>query len=162
VEVRVIVLRWLGALLIAAVMLVEYPILKLEDRWRYTRAAKSLGFNLGRVLSRVTDSSLVQHGFTIVSLRPGDLRDVVDSIRAEARAAGYVELDEPRAAWHVQPQKRPGGSPPLELRFWPPPGLTSLTLSAFGAGEAIVSSWSRHARSVTVPPGHTGLQIRLT
>ena len=156
------VLRWLGALLIAAVMLVEHPIHKLQDRWRYSRAAKSLGFNLGRVRSRVTDPSLVQHGFTIVSLRPGDVRDVVHSIRAEARAAGYLELEEPRAEWPVQQHQWPGGSPPLELRFWPPPGLTSLTLSAFGSGETIAPSWSKRARCVTVPSGHTGLQIRLT
>lgn len=154
------VLRVLGGLLIGAVLLVAHPILKLQDRRRYSRVAKSLGFNLGRVHSRVTDPPLVQRGFTIVSLRPGDLRDVVESIRAEARAAGHVELQEPRAAFYAQLQEWPGG-PPLELRFWPPPGLTSLTLTAFASGQVIPSSWRQGARSVTVPPGHTGLRISL-
>ncbi len=157
------VLRLLGVLLIAPVMLIAYPILKLRDRLRYSRAAKSLGFNLGRVRSRVTDGRfLVGQGFTIVSLRPGELRDVVDSISAEARAAGYVELEEPRAARRVQLQEWPGDGPPLELRFWPPPGLSGLKLTAYASGEAIASSLSKRARSVTVPPGHTGLRTRLT
>ena len=156
------VLRLLGVLLVAAVLLVEHPILKLQYRLRYSKAAKSLGFNLGRVLSRVTDPPLVQRGFTIVSLRQGDLREVVESIRAEARTAGYVELEESRTAWHAQLHEWPGGGPPPELRFRPPPGLASLTLSAFASGEAIASSWSKRARSITVPPGHTGLCTRLT
>ena len=156
------VLRLLGVLLVAAVLLVEHPILKLQYRLRYSKAAKSLGFNLGRVLSRVTDPPLVQRGFTIVSLRQGDLREVVESIRAEARTAGYVELEESRTAWHAQLHEWPGGGPPPELRFQPPPGLASLTLSAFASGEAIASSWSKRARSITVPPGHTGLCTRLT
>jgi hypothetical protein len=126
----VIVLRVLGALLVAGVMLIMHPILWLRDRRRYSRAAKRLGFNLGRVRSRVTDPPLVQRGFTMIPLRTGDLLDVVESIRAEAQAAGYVELEEPHASAYTQLNEWPGRSSPVELRFWPPPGPTSLKLTA--------------------------------
>jgi hypothetical protein len=159
---RATVLPLLGVLLFAGVMVMGHLILKCRYRWRYRRAAARLGFSLGRVRSRVTESPLVERGFTSVSLRPGDLQDVVHSIRAEALAAGYVELEEPRASWGCQLQEWPGGSPPLRLRFWPPPGLTSLTLLAYASGWAIPSSSRPRARSVTVPPGHTGLKIMLT
>jgi hypothetical protein len=44
--------------------------------------------------------------------------------------------------------------PPRGLRFEPPPGMPTLTLSAYASGETI--------RSETVPPGYTGLRIELS
>ena len=140
--------RLLGALLIAGAMLIAHPILKWRDRWRYTRAASRLGFDPGRVISKVVGPPLADPGLTIVSLRPGDWQDVVDSIRADARAAGYEE-----------PLPPPGGIPPHDQSFNPPPGITWLPrfrLSAYPPGAAI------GPRNVTVPPGHTGLRIRLS
>jgi hypothetical protein len=140
--------KMLASLLIAAVMLIAHPILKSRDRWRYSRAASRLGFDLGQVIRRVVDPPLVQRGMTIVSLRPGDWQDAVESIHAAARAAGYQE-----------PLESPGDVPPRDLWFWPSPGITGLpsfTLSAYAPGE------SMSPPSVTVPPGHTGLRIRLT
>jgi hypothetical protein len=164
-KMAVTVGRLLGVLLIAVVMLIEHPILKWQDRRRYYSAAKRLGLNQGRVISKAVGAPFAQRGLTMYSIRPGDWRDVVERIRADARAVGYQDPpgeNPPQDPWSTPsaeiaqedllfwptPQR-----PPRDLRLNPPPGMPTLTLSAYAPGEKI--------RSETVPPGHTGLRIEL-
>jgi hypothetical protein len=88
-QMAVAVGRLLGAVLMAVVMLIGHPILKWQDRRRYYSAAKRLGLNQGRVISKVVGAPFAQRGLTMYSLRSGDWRDVVERIRADARTVGY-------------------------------------------------------------------------
>jgi len=103
------------------------------------------------VISKIVHDPLADRTMTIWSLRPGDWPDVVDSVRADARDAGYAERPPPES-----PPLGLSELPPRNLRFSPPPGVPHFALSAYAPGETIETM-----RNETIPPGHTVLRLRL-